>query len=190
MAETYSSFGIGPAIENQGRAVGVGDYEHLLNRLPADVLKMFSKLAEEGIFGDEGIKALKRSLRKEGGLRRNMLSRALKQRAGRKLGPRAGAIDTQIANQVYAPSFADEEAGIRNLHLANQQSKVGGLEGILSTLGFFQNQVGLNEQLDQSRQGPGFLDYVNPAIDVASLFFAPSTGGASVAANQARKRYD
>lgn len=182
MAETFQSFGINTG--NQGRAMGMGDYEFLLKRFPPQVLKQFSKLAESGLFGPGGVEALQSSVRREGGLRRNRLARGLKQRAGRRLGPRSGVIDTQIANDIYAPSFAGQESAFRNLLIENQRSKLGGLGGIQNMLRFFQDQVGLEEDLKERREGPGFLDFAGPAIDIGALIFGGP--GAAAATNKAR----
>lgn len=198
MAETFESFGVNlspqlepepkgwtglaPMIRNRRRQVSPSA-EDMLQVLPKEVLAQFSKLAELGLFGEGGIEALRSSMRKQGGLQRSRLARSLKQRAGRRLGPRSGAIDTMIANDVYAPSFAGEEEGYRNLQLANQQSKLSGLSGIENMLRFFQEQFQFDKQMEA--QKPGILDFAGPLLDIASLGFAPATGGASVAANQA-----
>lgn len=188
MATSFTDFGTN-IVQNQPRALAMGDYEQILKRLPSGVIESLNRLAQSGIFGEGGIEELMRSVRQQGGLARNRLARAFRQRSGRRLGPRAGAIDTAIANQIYAPSLEGEQEAFRGLTLANQQSKLQGLEGLADILPFLQSQVAFQEQLEDSRSGPGFMDLLNPAIDIASLFLAPPTGGGSVAANQARKQW-
>lgn len=154
--------------------------ESFLQSIPPELLEQFIKLAESGIFGEGGIEQLFRSLSRQGSLERNRLSRGLRQGSlGRRLGPRSGAIDTLIANKVFAPSFAGTEAARRNLLVQNQQSKLGGLQGIQDLLGFFQNQFGLEEDVKRSRQGPGFLDFVGPALQVGGAIFGGPAGAAA-----------
>ncbi len=154
--------------------------EALLRRLPPKLLEQFVKLAESGLFGEGGIEQLFRSLSRQGSLERNRLSRGLKQGSlGRRLGPRSGAIDNLIANKVFAPSFAGGEAAKRNLLVQNQQSKLGGLQGIGDLLGFFQNQFALDEDIEQRNQGPGVLDFVGPALQIGGAIFGGPAGAAA-----------
>lgn len=179
MAEVFEGFGIGEAIRNQPRAFAVGDFEFLLKRLPQSLLQQFSELAESGIFGEGGVEALLQSVNQQAGFQRAQLGRGLRSTLGRRLGPRSGGIDNLIANRVFAPSFAGAAQQRGNLFAQNQQSKLGGLQGIQDLLRFFQSQVGLQEELDVSRQGPGFLDFVQPLATIGGGIFGGPAGAAA-----------
>lgn len=169
MSEHLEGFGIGNAIRNQPRAFAVGDFEFLLKRLPQPIFEAFSKIAE-----GEGVNAIMKKLAQAEAFRRKQLGKGLRTGSlGRRLGPRSGAIDTLIANKVTAPSFgrlSELQGGLL------QRGQEFGLSGISDMLRFMQDQIGLDEELRTSRQGPGFLDFVPAFTDIGVAAFAPTTG--------------
>lgn len=185
MSEHFEGFGGGDFGSRQNVYSGKpGSAESFLQSIPPELLQQLQKLAEFGLFGEGGIGQLMRSVDKQSALKRKRLSRGLRGGSvGRKLGARSGAIETFIANRVLAPSFEGSEAAYRDFLVQNQQSKLGGLSGIQDMLRFFQDQLGL----EQGLEGPGFLDYVGPAVDIASIAAAPFTGGATLAIPAARR---
>ncbi len=204
MAEQFGEFGINTAQGSANISVdgGFGNIlkeiqprlseakrnspEAFLRTLPPQLVEVFNKLAEFGLFGEGGVEELMRSISRQGGLERRGLAQGLKRGSlGRRLGPRSGAIDNLIANKVFAPSFAGTEAARRNLLVENQRSKLGGLQGIQDLLGFFQNQFALDEG---ARQGPGFLDFVSPLATLGgAIFGGPAGAVAGSAINKGRE---
>jgi len=169
MADTFE--GISEAIANQPRAFAQGDFEFLLKRLPQPIFEAFAKIAE-----GEGVDAIMKKLTQAEAFRRKRLRTGLRGSLGRRLGPRSGAIDTLIANQVTAPSFgrlSELQGGLL------QRGQEFGLSGIQDMLRFFQDQIGVNEELRRSRQGPGVLDFVGPALQVGGAIFGGPAGAAA-----------
>ena len=175
MSEHLEGFGFDPSRRGNVFSGKPASAESFLQSIPPELLKQLVKLAEFGVFGEGGVKELMRSISKQGSLERNRLSKGLRRgKLGRRLGARSGAIENLIANRVLAPSFAGTEGAKRNLLVRNQESKLGGLSGIQDLLGFFQNQFALEEQTS----GPGFLDFVGPAIDIGAIAFGGPAAGA------------
>lgn len=171
MAETFEGFGISEAISNQPRAFAKGDFEFLLKRLPQPIFEAFAKIAE-----GEGVDPIMKKLAQAEAFRRKQLRTGLRGSLGRRLGPRSGAIDTLIANKVTAPSFgrlSELQGGLL------QRGQEFGLSGISDLLRFMQNQVGVNEQLAESRRGPGFLDFVQPLTTLGGAIFGGPAGAAA-----------
>lgn len=179
MATTFEGFG-GDFTSRQNVFSGKpGSAESFLQGIPPELLKMFNKLAESGIFGEGGVAALLQSVNQQAGFQRQQLGRGLRGTLGRRLGPRSGGIDNLIANKVFAPSFAGAAQTRGNLLAENQRSKLGGLQGIQDLLGFFQNQFALEEDVKQQNQGPGFLDFVQPLTTAAGAIFGGPAGAAA-----------
>lgn len=183
MATTFEGFGGDFTSRRNVFSGKPGSAESFLQGIPPELLKILNKLAESGVFGEGGVEALLQSVNQQAGFQRAQLGRGLRGTLGRRLGPRSGGIDNLIANRVFAPSFAGAAQTRGNLLAENQRSKLGGLSGIQDLLGFFQNQFALEEQT----QGPGFLDFVDPAIDIGAIAAAPFTGGATLAIPAARR---
>lgn len=153
--------------------------EGLLRNLPPQLLEAFNRIAKEGIFSEEDMAELLRLVSEAEGQRRSKFARAAKKTVGRRLGPRSGEVNRFVANQVVAPSFEREADFDRKLRQTNFASRFTGLQGIGDLLEFFQNQVGLDEELRRSRQGPGFLDFVDPALQIGGAIFGGPAGAAA-----------
>lgn len=176
MATTFEGFGGNFGDRSNVFSGKPGSAEAFTQSLPPELLAIFNKLAEFGVFGEGGVAALLQSVNQQAGFQRAQLGRGLRGTLGKRLGPRSGAIDNLIANKVFAPSFAGAAQTRGNLLAENQRSKLGGLQGIQDLLGFFQSQFALEEDVKQSRQGPGFLDFAGPLTGIGTALFAPGTG--------------
>lgn len=196
MAETFSGFGVNlggenpfedkPGFLNQFRFRAGEEFknnpQNLLQTIPPQLIEQFNRIAQQGILSDEELSELGRMLSQQFAQKRKRLSKGLRQTLGRKLGPRSGAIDTLIANKVFAPSFEGEIGAQRNLKFANLQSRLIGLQGIPDILRFMQDQTRLDEDIRQANQGPGFLDFVGPLATIGGAIFGGPAGAAAGAA--------
>ena len=152
--------------------------EAMSRTLPLEMVRVFADLANRGILTAEDMAAIMRQLGEAEGLDRKRLSTGLRRSLGRRLGPRSGAIDTLIANQVTAPSFSRLARTRAGLHTTNTLSRLEGIRGLYDATQGVVSRFALEEELDLKR--PGLLDKVGQVAkigsDVASIF---SGGGSS-----------
>jgi hypothetical protein len=137
------------------------DLEPFLER---SLTERFMTLGKEGVYGKTGIDKISRQMRMAQMLRRRQLARGMQQSLGRRLGPRSGAVDTLIANQVDAPMLSDYADMIGQLEQQNQTSRLGGYEGLRSLLESRRNR---NAASDAS-SGSGWLEGLTGLATLAS----------------------
>ena len=149
-----------------------------LENLPFDLLQRFDELAQFGKFGERGVgeivgaerrtAALNRRLRRKGRLRQSGV--------GRRLGPRAGAVESQLADEGLQTELAASRRGAA-LRAENLASRVGGLQGIAQIMQFLQQRYEARE--NREGQGSGVLDIVGPLTTIAATAFGGPAGGAA-----------
>lgn len=163
-----------------------------LDNLPFDLLERFNELSTSGKFGPGGVNRIT-SEAVQGAQRSAALSRRLRRKGliqrggvGRRLGPRAGAIDTFLANQFQAPTdaaLAQFSAGTRTqLEREQATSRLSGLEGIAAVMDFLRQRFDADLQRDQG--GGGFLDIAGPILQAGATFFGGPAGAAAGTAAQ------
>lgn len=164
----------------------------ILAKLPAELINRFSRIADEGIFGQQGIADVNRQFGQQIRLGGRQAVRGLQQNIGRRLGARSGAITNVVANRVLAPQLSQQAGVSAQLTTQNLASRVEGLNAITRVMESLQNRFGARWWENAKKRKVGFLEVAKAiggiGLDVAGLFAAPATGGASVAATQAVKR--
>lgn len=101
----------------------------IARRFPPALAEQYNNIAQEGIYGQQGMAEIQNKLR----LARSMRMRALRNRYGgaRRLGARSGAYDTSLLNTLYAPALAEESGQLADLTAQNLQSRSSvGLAGL------------------------------------------------------------
>ena len=155
-----------------------------LDNLPFDLLERFNELSTSGKFGPGGVSRITneavQGAQRSAALQRRLRRKGLIQRSGvgRRLGPRAGAIDTFIANKFQAPTdaaLAQFSAGTRTqLEREQATSRLSGLEGIAAVMDFLRQRFDADLQRDQG--GGGLLDILGPALQVGGTIFGGPAG--------------
>lgn len=123
---------------------------NIARRFPVALSHQYSRIADEGVFGNEGIKQIQDAYR----MSRYMALRNLKNRrsAQRRLGPRSGAADRSYINSTYAPSLAGEADTMANLTAENLRSRSSvGLGGLQDILSLAMNQYMQNSAIDKQK---------------------------------------
>ena len=140
----------------------------------------YRKVADEGIFGQEGIDKIMTGIR--GARQRSTLrlQAGLRKRAGRRLGTRSGAVD-QVAANAAGGAIAGEQQIQANLQQANILSKLQGVSGLfdLARLRETRRQFDEGTKLQrESSEGGGFsfMDILETGIRAVGGYV---TGGAS-----------
>ena len=171
-------------IEDQG----IPDDKPYLQREPYLLADEFSRIQQEGVYGEGGISSLMRTASSASGLRRRKLGSALKRgRLGRQLGPRSGAINNLLANKAWAPELAGLTEMQFDLLAKNLLSKTSvGTEGLRSIMEFIQNRYNTRANRDADSQGGGFLDFIGPIADIAALIPGPQQAPAAAASSARR----
>ena len=131
-------------------------------------LQNFGNIAQHGLYGQEGINRILKGLPNEMALKRKRAAALLRRKYGRRLGARAGgAAMSGFANEVLAPTFADEIAMGRELRRENEQSKLSGIQGQAS-IGMNSAQL-LNKLWQQSQESDaGMLDFITGLSGMAT----------------------
>lgn len=144
------------------------------------------ELRRYGMFGEGGINRFQQLAERSSAMRRRKIGLGLKRSFGRRgLRSRSGAFATALANASQGENAAMVES-LRGLFYAQEQSKLGGLQGLQD---IYQQKDYWYERRRQARleeslrdEGGGLLDWLP---FVASIAAAPFTGGASLAATPA-----
>lgn len=147
---------------------------------PYELLGAYQGVARTGIYGQNGVNNIMQNVGRSNALRRKALANALMRKQGRRLGTRAGGIQTMIANQVQAPGLAGEADTRANLLAQNLQSRLGGLQGMESVLALLMDQYNAKKAREQDEKGPGVLDWVSVLLDAGgdtAKAFAGASGG-------------
>jgi len=140
--------------------------------LTRDQIGAWDQVANEGIYGDEGINYVMRGRGQEESLRRQNLQKYLRRKYGRRLGARAGgAAEVTFANEVLAPQFAEDQAMRQKLRRENVMSKMDALH---SKDAYAQMVTQILGKYNPNKYTAGALDYVkagaNLAAGVAAFF--------------------
>jgi len=119
--------------ERDKRALGV---------LPYELLQNYNKIAQGGIYGEEGMTKMNAASRAAAAFRTRMLMRAAMQGgAASRLGSRSGAFQTFLANRVYAPYLAEDAQSRRDILRENLLSRLQGLQGAGGIMEFLQGRT-------------------------------------------------
>ena len=156
-----------------------------LDNLPYDLMKQFNELAQYGKYGEGGVESITGSMRREGALNRRLKRKGMLQRSstGRRLGPRAGAVDRQLSTEGLMSELAASQRG-SVLQAENLGSRAQGLQGIAGIMQFLQQRYEARE----NRQGGGVLDWIGPLATIAATAFGGPAGGA--ASETAQKTFE
>lgn len=128
-------------------------------------LSNYGDIANQGIFGPEGIRQITRGDQISDSVRRMRLAKAIRQNLARRLGPRAGGAADIAYNEALSQDFLNQGQARRNLTAENYRSKLYGLQGRDQALERFANIYFQNEQLQGLE--PGVLDYIQTAGQIA-----------------------
>lgn len=140
----------------------------------------YKRVADEGIFGQEGLDKINTSIRAARDRRNLRLTTSLRKRASRRFGTRSGTVD-QIALNATGQAIAGEQEFKGRLLQANEVSKFQGIQGLFDLARFDESKrqfdKGLEFQESQSEGGGfSFLDLVNIGTRAYAAF---ATGGTS-----------
>lgn len=148
-------------------------------------LSGYTRIANEGIYGQDGLDQINAEADRASAFRRRSLAESMNRRGSRGVGPRSGAVDTFLANRVYAPSFAGDAERRANLIKENLASRLKGLEGRERTAELIKYFKEL-----QDSEGGGWLDTVlgvgGLGLDIAGLFGVGVPGQGSAAKSATR----
>lgn len=115
--------------------------------LPVQLGQRYADIANTGIFGESGVRKFMEGIRRSSALERRRLSSGVRNAAVRRLGPRSGAVNQIVANRVFAPSLEGLSEKRTQLNLANEQSKVEGLQQLYQLLNFYESRFQFDENL-------------------------------------------
>ena len=158
---------------------GAPNHRAFLQRQPFRLMDRFQNIENEGVYGKDGVDQITGRASANSALRRRRLGGALRRgRLGRQLGPRSGAINNLLANKVWAPELEKLTESEMKLLRENLLSKTSiGTKGLASMMEFvnsrYQSHQNRQAQIESSDSGGGFLDFMGPLADIASLIPGP-----------------
>jgi len=153
-----------------------GRWKQATEQLPLDLIKSYNQITKEGIYGESGLRRLRNAIRAANMLQAGTLSRGLRGTVGRRLGSRSGAVDTMVANKVYAPLFAQGQQSMLGYEGENLASRSNvGLTGLSNISALLlqgaQNEWWKGPPVTYKQNGGGPLGWIPGLASIASDVF-------------------